>query len=134
MPAKVYVPKLLRRIIPRNRKSRLVVESARPLYPGYIFIDPASAPISDIKSVPFVTHIFMRTLFVPATIPLSKINMLLRQDEGDFPFRLGERVRITGGPFVGRIGVIAENDRVELIMFGRPLVVSFLASELEKVY
>jgi len=128
--AKVFIPRLIRRIIPRNRKSRFVIESARPLYPGYLFIGLGLAnDWRDIRHIPFVTHIFKKSFDEPYFVPSKSVNMIVRKEEGEFPFVDGDIVEITEGPFQGRKGTI-QNGRVEIVLFERKVHLALPSSML----
>ncbi len=130
--AKVFVPKIITRIIPRNRKSRIIVESAKPLYPGYLFIDRKTTRWLDFLDIPYVTHIFRRTQWEPYYIDGKKITMEMRRQEEEFNFKVGDWVYITQGPFCDKRARVVEGEKVKINMFGRPLVVSILPSMLTK--
>lgn len=131
--AKVFVPKIIKRVIPRNRKSRVVVESVKPLYPGYIFIELGEFPWVDLVRVPYVVHIFRRSQWHPYMISKSRIVMERRVDESPFTFSVGDRVIITSGPFAGHKGRIVQEEKTEIVLFNRPLQISIPSTDLEKI-
>lgn len=129
-----FVPKLIRKIIPRNRKARIIVESAKPLYPGYIFVEHLSNEgwTRIVDSHRCITGVLKGSLFEPYLIKMDRISKDVREDIKEFPYKEGDVVFITTGPFAGRRAKIVQEDRVEIILLGKPIQVYMPSSMLEK--
>lgn len=129
------VPKLIRKIIPRNRKARIIVESAKPLYPGYIFVEHPSSDgwMRIVDAHRCITGVLRRSLFEPYLIKMDRISADVREDVKEFPYKEGDVVWIASGPFAGRRAKIVQEDRVEIILLGKAIQVYMPSSMLERV-
>ncbi len=116
----VYFPREIKRV----RHARRVQDVLRPLFPGYIFAQVAPEltmwrPILSTIGV----RALVRTGDRPALLDGSFIEGLrAREIDGVIakpasPYRMGQEVRLNGGPFDGLIGRIIEmNDRDRLVL------------------
>ena len=117
-----YCPLIRRRL----NHSRRVTEALRPLFPGYLFvrIDAETQPWRPVLSTYGV-----RTL-VRCGDELSLIadafvqSLKAREVDGAIvrpasPYRVGQQVRVAGGPFDGLVATVIEmheNDRLTVLM------------------
>jgi transcriptional antiterminator RfaH len=118
----VYCPTIVKRI----RHARRVSDARRPLFPGYLFVERETAlhrwrPILGTFGVRSV----VRHGDTPAILPEGVVRSLkAREVDGviqkpEAPFRTGQQVAVSGGPFDGIAGQIIElreNDRVLLLL------------------
>lgn len=116
----VYFPRELRRV----RHARRVQDVLRPLFPGYIFakVGPELSMWRPILSTHGVRAL-VRTGDRPALIDGSFIDGLrAREIDGAIarpatPYKIGQEVRLSGGPFDGLIGRIIEmSDKDRLVL------------------
>ena len=111
------------------------VKTTRRLYPGYILVEM----LSDDRTLHVINGIqgvikFLGTEMHPQSISKSEINKILGKMEekkvapppDEIPFRAGDLVEVTDGPFTGFNGtvedVFPEKGRVKVTvsLFGRP--------------
>lgn len=118
----VYCPTELRRV----RHARRVQDVARPIFPGYIFAEvaPDLALWRSILST-YGVRAVIRYGDRPAFVEPGFIEALrAREIDGIIakpiaPYRLGQEIRLNGGPFDGLIATIVEmkdKDRLVLLM------------------
>jgi transcriptional antiterminator RfaH len=118
----VYCPTELRRV----RHARRVQDVARPIFPGYIFAEvaPDLALWRSILST-YGVRALIRYGDRPAFVEPGFIEALrAREIDGIIakplaPYRLGQEIRLNGGPFDGLIATIVEmkeRDRLVLLM------------------
>ena len=116
----VYFPRELKRV----RHARRVQDVMRPLFPGYVFAQVSSEltmwrPILSTYGVRGLVRFGDRPAYVDGSFIEG-----LRAREVDgviakpaMPYRLGQEVRLNGGPFDGLIGRIIEmNDKDRLVL------------------
>lgn len=117
-----YCPMIIRNI----RHARRSYDAARPLFPGYVFVewqDPAQ------RWRPLSSTVGVRSLIMsgetPARLPAGFVEDLkAREVDGSIGkpearFQAGQQVTICGGAFDGLIGQIVEmkeNDRVLVLL------------------
>jgi transcriptional antiterminator RfaH len=119
---KSYCPVIMRRV----RHARRTYDSAKPLFPGYIFIELKNWPA---QLRPLLSTVGIRTLVMsgkrPATLPAGFVeNLKAREIDGriarpELAFQIGQTVTIQNGPLDGLIGQIVElreNDRVLILL------------------
>lgn len=120
----------------RNIKDRVML-------PGYVLVE---ANLTDecyplLRNVPNVLGFLSDGKSIkPTPVRQSEVNRILGKideevipDVEEFPFLVGEKVKVTDGPFSGFVGLITEiltdkkKLRVEVVIFGRntPLELSF---------
>ena len=115
-----YCPRELKRV----RHARRVQDVLRPLFPGYVFAQVASELTA---WRPILSTYGVRTLVrfgdQPALVDGSFIDGLrAREVDGVIakpatPYKLGQEVRLSGGPFDGLIGRIIElSDKDRLVL------------------
>lgn len=111
------------------------VKTTRRLYPGYIFVEM----ISDEQTLHIINGIqgvikFLGTDRHPQSISKLEINKILGKMEevreapppDEIPFRRGDLVEVTDGPFTGFNGTVEDLDQakgkviVTVSLFGRP--------------
>jgi len=124
----------------RNGKRRTV---ERRLFPGYILVDMILTEESwyAVRNTPNVTG-FVGTGSKPTPLTQEQVDKILQRLESDTPrvkvsFRVGEKVRMTEGPFADFLGVVDESYpdkgrvRIMVSIFGRetPMEVDFLQIE-----
>jgi len=120
----------------RSSKERL-------LMPGYVLVEckPCDESFGRLREIPNVINFLnVNRSHTPTPVTQSEINRLLGHiDESgqniieEFPYVVGDNVKVTDGPFNGFIGVIDEimhdkkKIKVEVTIFGRktPLELSF---------
>lgn len=118
----VYCPTELRRI----RHARRVQDVARPIFPGYIFAEVAP-DLSLWRSIlsTYGVRAVIRYGDRPAFVEAGFIEGLrAREVDGVItkpivPYRVGQEIRLNGGPFDGLIATIIEmneKDRLVLLM------------------
>ena len=119
---KSYCPVIIRRV----RHARRAYDTAKPLFPGYLFIELKNWRT---QLRPLLSTLGIRTVVMsggrPATLPAGFVeNLKAREIDGkiarpDRAFQVGQTVMIHNGPFDGLIGQIVElreNDRVLLLL------------------
>jgi transcriptional antiterminator NusG len=111
------------------------VKTTKRLYPGYIFVEM----ISDEQTLHIINGIqgvikFLGTDRAPQSISKSEINKILGKMEeakeapppDEIPFRRGDLVEVTDGPFTGFNGTVEDlypdkgKVKVTVSLFGRP--------------
>jgi transcriptional antiterminator NusG len=115
----------------------------RRIFPGYVLVEMV---MNDdtwyvVRNTPGVTD-FVRSGSKPVPLRPEEVDKILRRMEAEAPkikvsFRVGQRVRITEGPFEDFVGVVDAIDtdrgrvRVLVSVFGRetPIEVDFLQVE-----
>jgi len=118
----VYCPTELRRV----RHARRVQDVARPLFPGYVFAEvaPDATLWRSILST-YGVRALIRYGDRPAFVEAGFIEALrAREIDGVItkpitPYRVGQEIRLNGGPFDGFIATIVEmneKDRLVLLM------------------
>jgi transcription elongation factor/antiterminator RfaH len=113
-----YCPMLRR----RRSHARRVETVLRPLFPGYLFVQVNS----DLRWRPILTTHGVRTVVRTGDEPSFVDDALIaglkaREIDGAVvrppsPYRVGQDVRITGGPFDGFIATILELDDKERLL------------------
>ncbi len=134
-----YVPvyKSLRRWNNRQR-----VELDLPLFPGYVFVNVSPEYRRKVLAIPGVRG-FVTFNGPPAEVSASDIESLrialdeLRVEPHPF-LKIGQRVRIRYGPFLGKEGVLVKKrDRFRVVlsvdMFMQAMAVELEAADLELV-
>jgi transcriptional antiterminator RfaH len=118
----VYCPTELRRV----RHARRVQDVTRPIFPGYIFAEVAPdltlwRPILSTYGVRAVIRYGDRPAFVDSGfiegLRAREIDGVIAKPVA--PYRLGQEIRLNGGPFDGLIATIVEmkdKDRLVLLM------------------
>jgi transcriptional antiterminator RfaH len=135
---RVYCPMITKRI----KHARSVHDAARPLFPGYIFVEhrlqqPSWRPILGTRGVRSV----VRTGERPSLLCGSFIEGLKARESGGVirkpaaPLQVGQHVAVQGGPLDGFAGLIIElreNDRVLVLLdlLNRPTRTSVPADSL----
>lgn len=118
----VYCPTELRRV----RHARRVQDVSRPLFPGYVFAEVAP-DLTQWRSIlsTYGVRALIRCGDRPAFVKPGFIEGLrAREIDGVIakpvaPYRIGQEVRLNGGPFDGLIATIIEmneKDRLVLLM------------------
>ena len=118
----VYCPMLRKRV----RHARKAQDVLRPMFPGYLFvrINPELQRWRPIKSTIGVRSIvscgdrlsLIDQGFIDA-LKAREINGAIARP--DTPFRVGQQIRLAGGPFDGLVGTIIElgdKDRLTVLM------------------
>jgi transcriptional antiterminator RfaH len=117
-----YCPMTIQHI----RHARRAYDAARPLFPGYLFVEQtdASQRWRPLNSTTGVRSLVMSGE-TPARLPAGFVeNLKAREVNGsvcrpETPFQIGQRVTIQGGAFDGLIGQIVEmrdRDRVLVLL------------------
>jgi transcriptional antiterminator RfaH len=119
---RVYCPNIIKHI----RHARRAYDAARPLFPGYLFVE-LETKVGRLR--PILGTFGVRSIISqgdrPALLPSGFIESLkAREIEGviqapETPFESGQRVAVNGGPFDGVIGEIIElrdKDRVLVLL------------------
>ncbi|SER01514.1 transcription antitermination protein nusG [Faunimonas pinastri] len=127
----------------RGRK----VDAERKFFPGYVLVkmDMTDQAYHLIKNVPRVTG-FLGTDNKPMPIPDREAERIMAQvQEGverpkpSVSFEIGERIRVSDGPFASFEGNVEEVDeersrlKVAVSIFGRPTPVELEYGQVEKV-
>jgi transcriptional antiterminator NusG len=127
----------------RGRK----VDAERKFFPGYVLVkmDMTDQAYHLIKNTPKVTG-FLGTEKKPVPIPDSEAERIMAQvQEGverpkpSVSFEIGERIRVSDGPFASFEGNVEEVDeerarlKVAVSIFGRPTPVELEYGQVEKV-
>lgn len=134
------------RLVTRRRAGRLV-ETERPLFPGYLFVRvaPDAQTWRAINATLGVARLVGFGAAGPAEVPAPLIAGLLartgpggRLEAAEAEFRVGERVRIVAGPFadmLARIEAIPERDRIFTLleMMGREVRTQVAPGHLERL-
>jgi transcriptional antiterminator RfaH len=118
----VYCPKVMKHV----RHARRAYDAPRPLFPGYLFVELGG---KHARWRPILGTFGVRSVIrhgnAPALLPVGFVeNLKAREMEGvirrpEAPFRTGQRVAVSGGPFDGVIGQIIElrdRDRVLVLL------------------
>ncbi len=111
-----YLP--LRRETKIYQRRRVTVH--KPLFPGYCFVDCAPAQRPALLNAPYLARILTPENEAGLIHELAQIRKALEVDpelDTCSPVQRGRRVRITGGPFMGIEGVVAQlrgNTKVRL--------------------
>ncbi|MDI6709804.1 MAG: transcription termination/antitermination protein NusG [Thermoanaerobacterales bacterium] len=120
----------------------------RKIYPGYVLVqmilDDDSYRV--VRNTPGVTGFVGSTGIGSKPVPLTddEADRIIRQMGGDEPrvridVAVGEKVRVTGGPFESFIGTIEEINtekgklRVMISMFGRETPIELEYYQIEKI-
>jgi transcriptional antiterminator RfaH len=116
----VYFPTELKRV----RHARRVQDVLRPLFPGYVFAQVASEltmwrPILSTYGVRSLVRLGDRPAFVDGgfieSLRAREVDGVIAKPAA--PYRLGQEVRLNGGPFDGLIGRIIEmSDKDRLVL------------------
>jgi transcriptional antiterminator NusG len=127
----------------RGRK----VDAERKFFPGYVLVrmDMTDEAYHLIKNTPKVTG-FLGADNRPMAIPDSEAQRIMAQvQEGverpkpSITFEIGERIRVSDGPFASFEGSVEEVDeertrlKVAVSIFGRPTPVELEYGQVEKV-
>ena len=136
----IWLPRIRERTIIRGRRQYVL----RPLFPGYLFIT-IELQWHAARTTPGVTRLVMDGI-VPARVPDRVIEELRGRERNGVielpgpPRRLrpGGRVRVTGGPFRGHVGLVAgmsprERVIVLLSLLGAQQRVSLPANDVEVI-
>ncbi len=101
-------------------------------FPGYIFIGHHALAGGGYRQADGFLHLLVRPSGYPLVATRGEIDHIRqRQDNGEFDgavpamgrrFRVGEVVVVTGGPLRGAEGVVLDQGRVRLSLFGREVV------------
>lgn len=133
-----YCPWTLKRI----RHARRTQEVARPLFPGYIFVEIAP----DTRWGPICSTFGVRALVrsgeQPSVLPRDFVDDLrMREIDGviakpERPFEIGQQVRIAGGAFRDFVATVIdmdERDRIIVLMelLNRPVKVKLTAEQVD---
>jgi transcriptional antiterminator NusG len=124
------------------------VKSTRKILPSYILIEMEidEETWSFINSVPGVTS-FVGSGRKPVPLKQEEVDRVMNQMEskkgaestGDVPYRVGDSVKVTSGPFSDFSGVVeqvnAERSKVRVIVsiFGRPTPIELDFLQIEQV-
>ncbi|MBL8564808.1 MAG: transcriptional activator RfaH [Hyphomicrobiaceae bacterium] len=119
----VYYPRIIKRV----SHARRTYDTARPLFPSYLFVAHSAvegsrwrtllstfgvrAVIRSGENPSLLTHAFV------ASLKAREVEGVLRLPEK--PFAIGQEVRIQGGAFDGLVGTILElreNQRIVVLM------------------
>jgi transcriptional antiterminator RfaH len=135
----VYTPRLREHRVLRGRR----IEVNPPLFPGYCFV-AIVLQWHAARWCPGVIRLVMDGA-APARVPDAVIEEIRSRERGglvELPkpplARLGDRVRVTAGPFAGHVGLYAgmkPRDRVEVLLriLGGAQRVTLAASTVEAV-
>ncbi|MHA6326434.1 transcription termination/antitermination protein NusG [Roseivivax sp. CAU 1753] len=137
-----FMPKRLENV----RRGDKMLNQARPLFPGYIFVrfDPASSQWRALNATRGLTRIIVNDPRNPRPLPEDFIaGMRARCDSDGLmttapAFQEGDRVRVVSGPMaelVSRIEQLESEDRVQLLtaFMGQETRVSVATHFLEKL-
>lgn len=132
----VYYPGIPRTTHQRHRLPRIALA---PMFPGYLFVRSHPRGWDMLRTTPGI-RLGQSLLINPATgrlavlsddefwriaeIELIKMDQALNPPKKELPYKIGDRVRVTGGPFEGRwanIETLDDNERIGLLLdiFGR---------------
>lgn len=130
-----FYPTVLKWSRRRDRK----IKVARPLFPGYLFVECHSNPRDwlEIKKTDGVVNI-LGTKEAPLSIPVEQIDSVKRIVEAGIdpmphPFlKSGERVVVVEGPLRGAIGIFDRfNDKKGTLIISVDLLGRSLAAEVD---
>ena len=109
-------------------------QEERRMYPGYIIVEmePGEESFNLVNSIPGVTHV-LGTKKQPTPLDEKEVVALLDQIKSgsdksrpEVPYKQGEPIKVTNGPFMGFSGTVEEiypdRRRIKVIVtiFGRP--------------
>ncbi|MEN3015265.1 MAG: transcription termination/antitermination protein NusG [bacterium] len=141
--------KIFRLVVPLEKEIRVKAgkqkEIKRRVFPGYVFIEMIldNETWSFIKSIQGVTG-FVGPQNKPTPLTYEEINKIRPFIEGNIPTKrvelnVGDRVRITYGPFVDSQGIIEKiyhekgKAIVSIVIFGRETPIEIDINECEKI-
>ena len=116
-----------------NKKTAMV---AKPLFPGYVFVQVSHRSRYQPLSVPGVVH-FVGTAKAPAEIPAEEMeslrNAILSGSKIEpHPYLApGNRVRIASGPMAGITGTIQRNSKGCKIIISVEMIMRSVAVEVD---
>ncbi|MDJ1007881.1 MAG: transcription termination/antitermination NusG family protein [Paracoccaceae bacterium] len=130
-----------------TRRAGRHINVMRPLFPGYLFIErhADSPPWRTINSTYGVAKAVCLEPGRPAEVPRALIAVLkaASTEAGEYigdpdPFRPGDDVRVTAGPFanfIARVEAVPERDRIYVLldMMGRDVRTTIRPGDLERV-
>lgn len=132
---KTFYPTILKWSRRRDRK----IKVARPLFPGYLFVECSATAIDwlEVKKTEGVVNI-LGTKKVPLPIPAEQIDTVRRiVDSGIDPMphpylNVGERIVVVDGPLRGAIGIFERfNDKKGTLVISVDLLGRSLAAEVD---
>lgn len=141
---KILVP--VEEVVDMKNGKRSLTE--RKFFPGYVLVEMEMTDESWhlVKSTPKVTGFVGGTANRPAPIPQKEVDAIMQQmQEGvekpkpKILFEVGERVRVTDGPFTDFNGAVDEVNyernklRVSVQIFGRDTPVELEFNQVEKL-
>lgn len=139
-PTYVPIEKFTRRDI---RKRRVTHE--RPLIRGYVFANMPEGALPILHDIDGANGVVSNNGEPVAVNPWQLFRVWCAEQSGEFdktskpnPFSVGQRAKLTAGPFAGHIGRIAKlkpQRRAQLILalFGRPTSATARLDDLEPV-
>ena len=118
-----------RHMVRDRRPHRIgLIEQARPAFPGYAFIG-RHALGGAWRKADGLLHLLITPSGIPLIATVGQIDRIRqRQANGEFNgpmpsggrrFQVGDKVIITGGPFISFPGVVMGDGRVDVAIFGR---------------
>ena len=122
-------------------------QEERRMYPGYIIVEmePTEESFELINSIPGVTHL-LGTKKQPTPLDQNEVDSILDQIKSgsdksrpEVPFKQGEPVKVTNGPFMGFSGTVDEiypdrrRIRVIVTIFGRPTPIDLDFFEVQAI-
>lgn len=119
----------------------------RRMYPGYIIVEmePTEQAMELVNSIPGVTHL-LGTKKRPTPLDENEVQSILEQirsgsdkTKPEVPFKQGDPVKVTNGPFSGFSGTVDEifpdrrRIRVIVTIFGRPTPIDLDFFEVQAI-
>ncbi|MDD5072717.1 MAG: UpxY family transcription antiterminator [Candidatus Omnitrophica bacterium] len=132
---KTFYPTILKWSRRKDRK----IKVARPLFPGYLFVEcaPTATDWLEVKKTEGVVNI-LGTKVAPLAIPVEQIDNVRKIVESGIdplphPYlNVGERIVVVDGPLRGAIGIFEKfNDKKGTLIISVDLLGRSLAAEVD---
>jgi len=126
-------------ILKWSRRKDRKIKVARPLFPGYLFVECAATAADwlEVKKTEGVVNI-LGTKKAPLAIPVDQIESVRKIVESGIdplphPYlNVGERIVVVGGPLRGAIGIFEKfNDKKGTLIISVDLLGRSLAAEVD---